>query len=193
MDEFHSQPTSDRQRSNFFTSLLTLKGDSIDTTQRNEARQDLLPKGDNSPFQSSSRDIFTDTKCSISSASQLKAFVQEKWSPLWNMYLFLVLGTAFAISHHAYYQSFQGASVFNNEQLNTMRYGTVLAFAAKSCLVFAVMSAFREQIWLTFSNKFLRVTTLNGMFAVPETPLSLLNLEFLRKAKIAAALAIYCW
>ncbi|KAF6812499.1 hypothetical protein CPLU01_14880 [Colletotrichum plurivorum] len=109
------------------------------------------------------------------------------------MYLFLVLGTAFAFGHHAYYQSFQGALVFDDRQLTTMRYGTVLAFAAKSCLVFAVMSAFREQMWFTFSNKFLRVTTINGLFAAPETPLSLLDIEFLRKAKIAAALTIYCW
>ncbi|KAL2874782.1 hypothetical protein SGCOL_010036 [Colletotrichum sp. CLE4] len=60
-----------------------------------------------------------------------------------------------------------------------MRYGTALAFAAKASLVMAVLSAFREQIWLVVGSKFLKVTTLDDMFAAPETPLSLLNWEFI--------------
>lgn len=190
MDEFHPRPAVVRQRSEFFASTSTLEADS---TRVNESTRDLLPKGTASSFQTSSREIPTDAERNTRSVSRLKACFQQRLSPLWNMYLFLVLGIALAIGHHAYYQSFHGALVFDDRQLTTMRYGTVLAFAAKSCLVFAVMSAFREQIWLTFSTKFLRVTTLSGMFAAPETPLSLLDLEFLRKAKIAAGLALYCW
>ncbi|KXH50946.1 hypothetical protein CSAL01_04811 [Colletotrichum salicis] len=118
---------------------------------------------------------------------------RDLWNSSWNMYLFLFVGIGFAIGHHVSYRSLEGRLVQDDEQITSMRYGTALAFAAKASLVMAVLSAFREQVWLVGGSRFLKVTTLDDIFAAPETPLSLLNWEFISKAKIAAALTLYCW
>ncbi|KAF9876655.1 hypothetical protein CkaCkLH20_06063 [Colletotrichum karsti] len=183
----------ERHHSDFFASLSTIGVDITELKQKHESREELLPRHDTEfTFQDSDR--YAQTEQSYKPRWWDKGYLlQELWTSSWNMYLFLLVGICFAIGHHVYYRSLEKMIVYNDEQLTTLRYGTALAFAAKASLVAAVLLAFREQIWYTCSTKFLRVTTLNDMFAAPETPLSLLNLEFLWKAKIPAALVLYCW
>ncbi|KAF4874422.1 hypothetical protein CGCSCA1_v006445 [Colletotrichum siamense] len=115
------------------------------------------------------------------------------WSPTWNIYLFCIFGIGFAIGHHAFYASLEGKIVYGDDQLLMLRYGTALAFAAKASLVASVLTAFREQIWATTRSTMISISTLDDMFAAPETPFSLLNLEFISKAKIVVVLALYGW
>ncbi|KAF4877639.1 hypothetical protein CGCSCA1_v003203 [Colletotrichum siamense] len=192
MGGIHRRRSLERHDSDFFASLSTIGVDITDLKQKHESHEELLPRHTEYTFAASSR--YPPTEAEHGPKWWDKGYLlQDLWTSSWNMYFFLVIGLGFAIGHHAYYKSLENTLVYNDEQLTTLRYGTALAFAAKASMVAAVLLAFREQIWATFSTKFLRVTTLNNMFAAPETPLSLLNLEFLWKAKIAAALAIYCW
>ncbi|KAI8291754.1 hypothetical protein K4K60_000573 [Colletotrichum sp. SAR11_57] len=191
MGGIHRRHSLERHDSDFFASLSTIGVDITDLKQKHESREELLPRHTEYTFAASSR--YPPAETDHGPKWWDKGYLlQDLWTSSWNMYFFLVIGLGFAIGHHAYYKSLENTLVYNDEQLTTLRYGTALAFAAKASMVAAVLLAFREQIWATFSTKFLRVTTLNDMFAAPETPLSLLNLEFLWKAKIAAALAIYC-
>ncbi|KAF3808380.1 hypothetical protein GCG54_00013018 [Colletotrichum gloeosporioides] len=118
---------------------------------------------------------------------------RDLWSPTWNIYLFCIIGIGFAIGHHVFYASLEGKIVYGDDQLLMLRYGTALAFAAKASLVASVLTAFREQMWATARSRMISISTLDDMFAAPETPLSLLNLEFISKAKTVAVLALYEW
>ncbi|KAH9237037.1 hypothetical protein K456DRAFT_1831418 [Colletotrichum gloeosporioides 23] len=118
---------------------------------------------------------------------------RDLWSPTWNICLFCIIGIGFAVGHHAFYASLEGKIVHGDNQQLMLRYGTALAFAAKASLVASVLTAFREQIWATSRSRMLSISTLDDMFAATETPFSLLNMEFLGKAKIVAVLALYGW
>ncbi|KAF5497650.1 hypothetical protein CGCS363_v008082 [Colletotrichum siamense] len=118
---------------------------------------------------------------------------RDLWSQTWNIYLFWVAGVAFAIGHHAYYASLEDKIVHGDDQLLKLRYGTILAFAAKASFGASVLTAFRQQVWATVRSKLLAIATLDDIFAAHETPFSLLNLEFLARAKLVASLALFGW
>ncbi|KAL0941419.1 uncharacterized protein CTRU02_204182 [Colletotrichum truncatum] len=113
------------------------------------------------------------------------------WHSSWNMYLWLVLGICFAIGHHAFYHTLDGKPA--DDQVRMLRYGTILAFAAKASLGAAVISAYQQRIWTTVRSRVLSIAALDSMFAATENLISLLNWEFLRGAKAAAALALFVW
>ncbi|KAF6788789.1 hypothetical protein CMUS01_16366 [Colletotrichum musicola] len=118
---------------------------------------------------------------------------RDIWGSSWNMYAFSALGIGLAIAHDAFYRSLEGKIVHGDDQLLMLRYGKVLAFAAKASLVAAVLSAFREQLWATVRSRFLSIATLDDIFAAPYTPLSLLNWDFCSKGKVVVVLALYSW
>ncbi|TDZ15130.1 hypothetical protein Cob_v011964 [Colletotrichum orbiculare MAFF 240422] len=113
------------------------------------------------------------------------------WHSSWNMYLFLLLGIAFAVGHHMFYHSLDGKLA--EDQVRMLRYGTILAFAAKASLGGAVIAAYQQRIWTTVRSRVLSIAALDSMFAATENLLSLVNWEFVTRAKAAAALALFVW
>ncbi|KAL2153001.1 hypothetical protein VTH82DRAFT_4156 [Thermothelomyces myriococcoides] len=109
----------------------------------------------------------------------------------WRMYLMFFLGLAFAVGHHAFYKSLDGKPA--DEQIRMMRFGGLLSYAAKACLVAAVVFAYQQQIWVTVIHNTLRLRTIDCLFAATSEPQSLLNWEFVKKARIAVCLAGLAW
>lgn len=107
------------------------------------------------------------------------------------MYAMFLLGVVFAGSHHAFYTYLDGKLA--DDQIRMIRIGGVLSYAAKSSLAAAVIFAYRQQIWATFRRKVLRLRTIDSLFAATDDPLALVNWEFIKKAKVAVALAILTW
>ncbi|KAF6831177.1 hypothetical protein CPLU01_06875 [Colletotrichum plurivorum] len=122
-----------------------------------------------------------------------KSFRMRKphWNSSWNMYLWLLLGIGFAIGHHVFYQTLDGQPA--DDQVRMLRYGTILAFAAKASLGAAVISAYHQRIWSTVRSRLMSIAALDSMFAATENFIALLNWEFLKSAKAAAALALFVW
>lgn len=109
----------------------------------------------------------------------------------WPMYFMFFLGVGFASGHHSLYEHLDGKPA--DDQIKMMRFGSLLSYASKSCLLAAVIFAYRQQVWVTARRKTLRLRTVDSLFAAVSEPLALLNLEFLKKAKVAVALAILAW
>ncbi|KAK1977680.1 hypothetical protein LZ30DRAFT_600738 [Colletotrichum cereale] len=124
-----------------------------------------------------------------------KSFLARKphcsWHASWNMYLWLALGIACAIGHHVFYHLLDGKPA--DDQVRMLRYGTVLAFAAKASLGASVITAFQQRIWTTVRSRFMTIAALDSMFAATENFVALLSWDFLKGAKAAAALALFVW
>ncbi|KAK7992576.1 hypothetical protein PG988_001370 [Apiospora saccharicola] len=118
----------------------------------------------------------------------------KKWYQLrqaWVMYLFFTFGLLCAVGHHLFYKSLNGKPA--SDQLTMLRYGTVLAFAAKAGFVACIVTAFRQRIWATVRNKILSVAAIDSLFAATEDVTSLWNIEVYKKARIAMLLAVVAW
>ncbi|KAL2159467.1 hypothetical protein VTH06DRAFT_2472, partial [Thermothelomyces fergusii] len=105
----------------------------------------------------------------------------------WRMYLLFFLGLAFAVGHHAFYTSLDGKPA--DDQIRMMRFGGLLSYAAKASLLAAVIFAYQQQIWVTVIHNTLRLRTVDSLFAATNEPQSLLNWEFVKKARVAVCLA----
>lgn len=115
----------------------------------------------------------------------------SNWNPLWAMYGFFLLGVLGAIGHHAFYQSLAGREASN--QLQMLRYGTVLAYFTKACLAGSIIIAYRQRLWLTMRSKTLYVSTIDGLFEVIEDLSALFRLEIWTRAKVAGLMALFVW
>ncbi|KAI0133814.1 hypothetical protein BJ170DRAFT_705403 [Xylariales sp. AK1849] len=113
------------------------------------------------------------------------------WRPAWLMYVFLLFGFCCALGHHLFYAALHGRPADN--QLAMLRYGTILAFAAKAGLVASVVTAYRQRIWTTVRNKLLSVAALDSLFAATDDLSALWNAEIYQKAKLAMGLALVVW
>jgi hypothetical protein len=107
------------------------------------------------------------------------------------MYALFFAGFAFAVGHHAFYHSLDRKPA--DDQIKMMRFGGLLSYAAKASLVGAVVFAYQQHIWVTVINNSLRLRTIDSLFAAVTEPQSLLNWEFLKKARVAVCLAILAW
>jgi hypothetical protein len=115
-----------------------------------------------------------------------------RWqNPIWLMLLFYALGIVAAISHHAFYKSLDGKEASN--QLIMLRYGGIFAYFLKANFVAAVLLAYRQQIWATCRRKELPIRTIDCLFAAADDLSAMFNLEFIRAAKSAIALACLIW
>ena len=120
------------------------------------------------------------------------SWLQFPWrTSKWTMYILYAVGIASAFSHHAFYSSLSGAEA--QHQLLMLRYGAVLAYLTKTCLVSSVIWAFRQQIWDTFRRKLLSIAAIDSLFAAMEDLTAIINLEVFRNAKIAVFLAVVVW
>ncbi|KAK6087206.1 hypothetical protein SCUP234_01837 [Seiridium cupressi] len=114
-----------------------------------------------------------------------------QWRPAWIMYIFLLFGFCCAVGHHLFYAALDRHIADN--QLAMLRYGTILAFAAKAGFVAAVITAFRQRIWVTVRSKLLSVGALDSLFAATDDVSALWNVEIYQKARLAMLLAGVVW
>ncbi len=113
------------------------------------------------------------------------------WHSSFSMYGCFVFGVACAIGHHIFYKSLDGQPADNQTQM--LRYGTVLAFAAKAGLGSAVVAAYRQRVWTTARTRLMTVAAIDSLFAAAEDITAFLSWEFASGAKTAAALATFVW
>ncbi len=112
----------------------------------------------------------------------------------WPMYAMFLLGFAFAVGHHSFYHYLDRRPADDPaSQIFNTRVGGFFSYAAKASLVSAVFFAYRQQIWVTAIHNVLQLKTIDSLFAAVDEPLALLNWEFLKKARIAACLAVLAW
>lgn len=114
-----------------------------------------------------------------------------KWHPCFNMYICFLVGILCAVGHHIFYAWLDGKTVDNQSEM--LRYGTILAYAAKAGFSAAVVLAFKQRVWVTVRSRFMSIRALDSMFAAAEDMVSMLDFEFLRGAKAAYALALFAW
>lgn len=124
----------------------------------------------------------------------------ERWSCRWNwewtdapwiMYLLLLVGVIMAVGHHVFYSRLRGKPA--EDQLKMMRFGTLMAYVAKSSLVSAVIFAYRQQIWATVRRKNLKLRTIDNLFAAADDLRAMASWELLKKARVALSLALVVW
>ena len=122
----------------------------------------------------------------------LSPFTLQSWeNSAWSMILFFLFGLACAVAHHVFYCSLDGKPA--DDQIRMLRYGTLLAFAAKGGLSAAVIVAFRQRLWRTVRQRLLTVAAVDSLFAATENVVGLMNWELIRNAWVAIALAFYVW
>jgi hypothetical protein len=109
----------------------------------------------------------------------------------WSMYLFLILGTVFAVGHHLFYWHLHGKEA--KKQSLMLRYGTILAFCAKASLGTAVILARRQRVWMALRQRIARLGTVDSIFTAAEDITALFDWRAVKKAKVATCLAIYVW
>ncbi|KAI1070290.1 hypothetical protein LB507_010327 [Fusarium sp. FIESC RH6] len=109
----------------------------------------------------------------------------------WNMCLLVLIGAAFAIGHHLFYDSLDGKEAINQSRM--LRYGTALAFFAKASFGTAAAMAFQQRAWLVVRHKMARLETIDSLFTANSNILALLTWSSIKKAKISTLIALYCW
>ncbi|KAK3903284.1 hypothetical protein C8A05DRAFT_14745 [Staphylotrichum tortipilum] len=112
----------------------------------------------------------------------------------WPMYSMFLLGFAFAVGHHGFYLYLHEKPAEDPaSQIFNTRIGGFFSYAAKASLLSAVFFAYRQQIWVTAISNVLQLKTIDSLFAAIDEPLALWNWEFIKKAKVAACLAVLAW
>jgi len=107
------------------------------------------------------------------------------------MYAFFFFGVLLAIGHHIFYRTLAGRDASN--QLQMLRYGTVLAYFTKASLAGSIIIAYRQRLWLTMRHKTLYVSTIDGLFEAVEDLSALFNLEIWTRAKVAGLMVLFVW
>ncbi|KAB8079297.1 hypothetical protein BDV29DRAFT_199877 [Aspergillus leporis] len=106
----------------------------------------------------------------------------------------VIAGAMLSMGHHFYYRSLDGGRVASREEQTwAIRIGTGFAFLIKSCLVSAVGLAAVQEIWATLRRKSVRLSGIDSMFAVRDSPLAFLTLDLWIYAKTLTVLAIVSW
>lgn len=122
---------------------------------------------------------------------ELPSWTPPGWHPSFGMYICFLFGVICSVGHHLYYASLDGRPV--EKQTEKLRYGTFLAYAAKAGFSAAVVSAFKQQVWVSVRSRFMTISGLDAMFSATESMFAMLNLDFFRGAKGAFALAVFAW
>ncbi|RSL49194.1 hypothetical protein CEP54_012570 [Fusarium duplospermum] len=109
----------------------------------------------------------------------------------WKMFLLLSIGTIFAIGHHLFYIQLNGRE--GDAQSLMFRYGTIIAFCAKASFGTAVTMAFQQRAWLVVRSRTARLDTVDSIFTANTEFTSLLDWRAIKRAKVSACIALYCW
>lgn len=109
----------------------------------------------------------------------------------WKMFILLLTGTAFAIGHHFFYLHLHAKP--GDAQSLMFRYGTIIAFCAKASFGTAVAMAFQQRAWSAVRRRTARLNTVDSIFTANTEFTSLLDWRAIKRAKVSACLALYCW
>ncbi|KAL3434677.1 hypothetical protein BDV09DRAFT_185593 [Aspergillus tetrazonus] len=103
-------------------------------------------------------------------------------------------GAMLSVGHHFFYRSFDDTLVDSTDQQTwAIRVGTGFAFLIKACLVSAVGVAAVQETWATLRRKSVKLSGIDGMFAVLDNPLAFLTPDLWMHAKTLTVLAIVSW
>ncbi|KAL4911902.1 hypothetical protein BDW62DRAFT_206992 [Aspergillus aurantiobrunneus] len=107
---------------------------------------------------------------------------------------FFICGAMLAMGHHLYYRSLNNTLVHSvDEQTWAIRIGTGFAYLVKTSLVSAVGIAAAQVTWATVRRTNVKLSGIDGMFAILNDPMSFLLPELWMHAKILTLLAIVSW
>ncbi|KAK9425359.1 hypothetical protein SUNI508_13095 [Seiridium unicorne] len=133
---------------------------------------------------------------------------QGPWGINWRsptkMIALFLGGTVCALGHHLYYANLDNTVVVNitsrwnleavrDSQEWKIRFGTGFAFLTKTMFAAAVAIAYQQRLWVTTRKQTVTINGLDAMFSAANNIFSFANLEFLRRAKLGAALALLVW
>lgn len=113
------------------------------------------------------------------------------WRSAWSMYVPLLLSIGFASGHHCYYASLHGQTA--TDQVQRLRYGTLLAFLTKVCLIFSVSAALYQRIWTSLRAKTLSPQGVDSLFALAGEPLVALDWKTVMNTKVTFLVASIAW
>ena len=119
------------------------------------------------------------------------SYLWSWFDPSWVMYEMLLIGIILAVGHHVFYSRLDGRPA--DDQLQMMRYGNFLSYAAKSFLATSIIFAYKQQIWATVRRNNLELGTIDSLFSAVDDLRALLNWDFAKRAKVALGLAIIFW
>jgi hypothetical protein len=68
-----------------------------------------------------------------------------------------------------------------------------MAFIFKTCIGLAVLVAFTQLLWLTFREKWLKITSIDALFSSPSNAWCLLDFRIATKAPVTWTVALLCW
>lgn len=107
---------------------------------------------------------------------------------------YLVLGIGFALGHHFYWYSLDGAVVpSQTDQEWSQRYGIAAAFLAQSTLTLAVGVAYTQRVWVSVKRRPLTLSGLDKVFSLQDDIFAFLSWEVLSKAKFLCLLGLVAW
>lgn len=106
----------------------------------------------------------------------------------------VICGAALSVGHHLYYQNLDNTRVHSvGQQTWAIRIGTGFAFLNKTFLVAGVGIAAVQEIWATLRRKSMKLSGIDGMFAVLNNPLAFFIPDLWLYAKTLTLLAIISW
>ncbi|KAL4788785.1 hypothetical protein BDV19DRAFT_398187 [Aspergillus venezuelensis] len=121
-----------------------------------------------------------------------------KWGIGWRcptlMIGFVICATALSMGHHFYYNTLNNTVVESvDQQTWAIRVGTGIAFLSKSFLVSGIGIAAVQVIWATLRRKSLKLSGIDAMFAILNSPMALFTPDVWVRAKTLTLLALISW
>jgi hypothetical protein len=105
----------------------------------------------------------------------------------------LILGIAFALTHHFYYASLDGHPVTETPQEWAIRIGTGLAVLAKACLAASAAMSYQQHYWRVLRTRPISIRGIDGIMGLLSNPANFFSWEVLRNSWTSAAIALLIW
>jgi len=108
-------------------------------------------------------------------------------------FIVLMKGAATAIGNHLFFVHFdqQPQDAIAQSTLNAI--SVAMAFIFKTCIGFALLTAFTQLLWLTLRERWLEATSIDRLFSSPNSLKALLHIRPATKAPVTWTLALLCW
>lgn len=104
------------------------------------------------------------------------------------------LGVGTAVAHHRYYLSLDKTRAGTDEKQRwVIRVGTGLAILFRASLVALVGISRKQWVWVTLRKRFISLNAINAIFGATGDPLHFGNIDMIRRARIATAMAAVMW
>ncbi|SLM36096.1 hypothetical protein LPUS_05530 [Lasallia pustulata] len=124
----------------------------------------------------------------------MSSFSGIHWKAPALIVLGLILGTAFALGHHYYYQHFNGQTVGKKwQQQWILRGGSAFGFAVKTFLAVASGTAYTQQFWLSMQERAAPIGNVDSMFTVLSSATQFLDIKLWLGRPVLAIPAIITW